>query len=86
VDKLTVIMSSNGTATIKVSHTADTSISITATSSRSSALQVTPGGAQTIDANAVTTFTLKSKGSIGVYSVTFTAGCGSKSVPVTVLL
>jgi hypothetical protein len=79
-------MSANGTATIKVSHTANTSVSFSATSSKPSALQVTPGGAQTIGANSATTFTIKSKGSIGVYSVTFTAGCGSKTVPVTVLL
>lgn len=86
VDKLTVVMSANGTATIKVSHTASTSITITATSSKASALQVTPGGAQPVGANSETTFTLKSKGSIGVYSVTFSTGCGSKTVPVTVLL
>jgi Tfp pilus assembly protein FimT len=86
VDKVTVIMSANGTATIKVSHTASTSVTITASSSKASALQVTPGGAQAVGANSETTFTLKSKGSIGVYSVTFSAGCGSKTVPVTVLL
>lgn len=86
VDKLTVIMSANGTATIKVSHTADTAVMITATSSKPSALQVTPGGEQSVDANGVTTFTLKSKSSLGIYSVTFTAGCGTKTVPVTVLL
>ena len=85
-DKLTVIMGSNGSATIKVSHTADTSIVITATSSKPSALQVTPGGTQTVGANSATTFTLKSKGSLGVYTVTFTAGCGTKTVAVTVLL
>lgn len=86
VDKLTVIMGANGTATIKVSHTADTSVTISATSSRPSALQVTPGGAQSVEANGVTTFTLKSKSSLGIYSVTFTAGCGSRTVPVTVVL
>ena len=85
-DKIAVIMSANGTATIKVSHTADTSVLITGTSSKASALQVTPGAAQTVAAGGVTTFTLKSKGSIGVYTVTFTAGCGSKTVAVTVLL
>ena len=86
VDKLTVIMSSNGTATIKVSHTASTSVMITASSSKASALQVTPGGAQPVGANSETTFTLKSKGSIGTYSVTFSTSCGSKTVPVTVVL
>jgi Tfp pilus assembly protein FimT len=85
-DKIAVIMGSNGSATIKVSHTADTSISITGTSSKPSALQVTPGGTQTVGANSATTFTLKAKGSLGVYTVTFTAGCGTKAVAVTVLL
>ena len=79
-------MGSNGTATIKVSHTADDSVLITATSSKPSALQVTPGGAQPVGPNSATTFTLKSKGSLGVYTVTFSAGCGSKTVAVTVLL
>ena len=86
VDKLAVIMSANGTTTVKISHTADTSVSITGISSKPSALQVTPGGAQTVGPNSVTTFTLKAKGSLGVYSVTFNASCGSKTVPVTVLL
>ena len=85
-DKIAVIMGSNGTATIKVSHTANTSVLITGTSSKPSALQLTPGAAQTVGAGGVTTFTVKSKGSIGVYTVTFSAGCGSKTVPVTVLL
>lgn len=85
-DKITVIMGSNGTATIKVSHTSTTSVTITASSSKASALQVTPGGAQSVGAGGATTFTLKSKGTIGVYSVTFTAGCVTKTVPVTVLL
>jgi Tfp pilus assembly protein FimT len=85
-DKIAVIMSANGSTTIKVSHTANTSVSISSTSSKPSALQVTPGGTQTVGANSATTFTIKSKGSIGVYTVTFTAGCGSKTVAVTVLL
>lgn len=85
-DKIAVIMGSNGTATIKVSHDANTSISIMGISSKPSALQVTPGGAQTVGANSVTTFTVKSKGSLGIYSVTFSSSCGSKAVAVTVLL
>jgi Tfp pilus assembly protein FimT len=85
-DKLAVIMSQDGTTTIKVSHTADTSVMITGISSKPSDLQVTPGTAQSVGAGSNTTFTLKAKKSIGVYSVTFSAGCGSKVVPVTVLL
>nr|ART35664.1 B453 [uncultured bacterium] len=86
VDKIAVIMSSDGTATIKVSHDANTSVSITATSSKASDLQVTPGGAQLVGAGSATTFTLKSKKSTGIYTVTFSGGCGSKTVAVTVLL
>jgi len=76
----------DGTKTIKVSHSSTTSITITGTSSKPSDLQVTPGGAQTVGAGSSTTFTIKSKRTIGVYGVTFTAGCGSKTVPVVVIL
>jgi hypothetical protein len=75
-----------GTATIKVSHDGNSSISITGTSSKPSDIQVTPGGAQSVSAGGLTTFTIKSKKSIGVYSVTFSSGCGSKVVPVVVIL
>lgn len=85
-DQLTVIMNSQGTATIQISHNSTTSISITASSSKPSDLQVTPGGAQSIGAGATTTFTIKSKKSFGTYTVTFSSGCGSKTVPVIVLL
>ena len=85
-DKIAVIMGANTSTTIKVSHTANTSVSITGTSSKPSALQVSPGGTQTVGASSSTTFTLKSKGTLGVYTVTFTAGCGTKTVAVTVLL
>ena len=85
-DRIAVIMGSNGTTTIKISHDASVSLSITATSSKPSALQVTPGGAQPVGAGSTTSFTVKSKGSLGIYSVTFSTSCGSKTVPVTVLL
>jgi prepilin-type N-terminal cleavage/methylation domain-containing protein len=75
-----------GTATIKVSHSSSTSLSITGSSSKPSDLQVTPGGAQSVSAGGSTTFTLKSKKSIGTYSVTFSSSCGSKTVPVLVIL
>lgn len=83
-DQIAVIMSANGTATIKVSHNASVSLTITGTSSKPSALQVS--AAQTVAAGASANFTIKSKGSIGIYSVTFSTSCGSKTVPVTVLL
>ena len=75
-----------GTGTIKVSHSSSTSVSISANSSKASELQVTPSSAQTVAAGGSTTFTLKSKKTIGVYSVTFSAPCGSKTVPVVVVL
>ena len=86
VDKATVVMGKQATATITVSHTSDSSVSITATSSKASELQVTPTSSQTVGAGSSATFTLKSKKSLGTYSVTFSAGCGSKTVPVIVLL
>ena len=85
-DPTTIALSMEGTTTIKVSHDGTGSISITGTSSKPSDLQVTPNSAQTVSAGGVATFTLKSKKSIGVYSVTFSSGCGSKVVPVVVLL
>jgi hypothetical protein len=45
---------------------------------------VTPNN-QSVAAGGFATFTLKSKRSIGIYSVTFSTGCGSKTVPVTIL-
>jgi Tfp pilus assembly protein FimT len=83
-DQSLVTMLLEGTATIKVSHSSTTSVSVSASSSKASDLQVTPGGNQTIGSGSTTTFTLKSKKSAGSYSVTFTAGCGSKTVPVIV--
>jgi Tfp pilus assembly protein FimT len=85
-DKPLIIMSMEASTTIKVSHNATTTISINGTSSKPSDLQVTPGGVQSVGPNSATTFTIKSKKSMGVYSVTFSADCGSKTVPVTVTL
>ena len=73
-----------GTGTIKVSHSSTTSLSISGSSSKPSELQVTPGGTQTVGAGGSTTFTVKSKKSIGTYSVTFSSNCGSTTVPVVV--
>lgn len=75
-----------GTGSIKVSHSSSTSIQISASSSKSSELQVTPASAQTVAAGGSATFTLKSKKLLGTYSVTFSAPCGSKTVPVFVIL
>jgi Tfp pilus assembly protein FimT len=84
-DKALVTLSLSGTTTIRVGHSADTTIAITGTSSKPTDLQVTPGGAQNVAPGARTTFTLKAKKLIGSYSVTFSANCGSKTVPVNVV-
>lgn len=75
----------DGTATIKVGHDGTSSLSITGTSSKPSDLQVTPGGAQTVAAGGTASFTIKSKKTLGIYSVTFSSGCGTKVVPVVVV-
>jgi len=74
----------DGTSTIKVSHDSLTSLSITASSSKASDLQVSPGNAQTVAPGSSVTFTVKSKKSLGTYSVTFSSTCGSTTVPVVV--
>ena len=74
-----------GTTTIKVKHSGSSAINISGSSSKPSELQVT-GGAQSVSAGGFATFTVKSKKSMGVYSITFSAGCGSTTVPVVVIL
>lgn len=85
-DKPLIIMSMQRSTTINVSHDSTTSVSITGSSSKPAELQVSPGGAQTVGAGSAATFTIKSKRTMGVYSVTFTSNCGSKNIPVTVVL
>jgi len=83
-DPVPVIMGTDATTSVKVSHNANTTVSITASSSKPSDLQVTPGGGQTVGGGSYVTFTLKSKKSVGTYTVRFSASCGSKTVPVSV--
>jgi Tfp pilus assembly protein FimT len=85
-DKVTVIMGREATATIKISHTASTTLSVSGTSSKPSDLQVTPAAAQDVAPGAAASFTIKSKKTSGTYSVTFSTSCGSKVVPVVILL
>jgi hypothetical protein len=75
-----------GTKTIKVSHNSSSAVTITATSSKPSDLQVTPGSLTSIGVGSASTFTVKAKSILGVYNITFNAGCGSKTVSVVVLL
>ena len=83
-DLPSLALSLDGTASIKVGHTSTTSLSIAASSSKPSELQVTPGGAQTVANGSTASFTVKSKKSTGTYSVTFSSNCGSKTVVVVV--
>jgi len=84
-DQALVIIHQDGSTAIKISTSSSSSQTITATSSKPSDLQVTPNN-QTVSAGGSATFTLKSKKSIGIFSVTFSTGCGSKTVPVTIIL
>lgn len=85
-DPANLSLSLDSTTTIKVSHNGSSNVSISASSSKPSDLQITPGGNQSVAPGAAATFTLKSKRALGIYSVTFSAGCGSKTVPVIILL
>ena len=83
-DPTTIVMSTESSTTIKVSHTSNSTISISGDASKSSDLQVSPNKSQMVGAGSYTTFTIKSKKSMGVYSVTFSTSCGSKTVPVVI--
>lgn len=85
VDKATVLLSSDGTTTINVSHSAGIALTITGISSKPSDLQVNPGSLSVASGSSAT-FTIKSKKSIGAYSATFSTSCGQKVVPVIVSL
>ena len=83
-DMAKLTLSVQGSATIKVSHSASVSLAITGISSKSSELQVS-GGSQNVAPGGYATFTIKSKKLIGSYNVTFKTSCGEKVVPVTVV-
>ena len=84
-DPLSLILNMERTTTIKVKHSGSSAINISGSSSKPSELQVT-GGVQSVSAGSFATFTVKSKKSMGVYTITFSAGCGSTTVPVLVIL
>ena len=79
-----LVLSKDGTGTIKFSHNAGTSLNISGTSSKSSDLQVTPGSL-TVLGGATGSFTIKAKKTIGTYTVTFSTSCGSKTISVLVV-
>jgi hypothetical protein len=80
--KLTLLKNRSGD--IVASHDAGTTLTINASVSKSSELQVTPSS-QTISGGGSATFTIKSKKSTGIFSVTFSTSCGSMTVPVIVV-
>jgi prepilin-type N-terminal cleavage/methylation domain-containing protein len=79
-----ITLSQDGTTTVQISHNQSTSLTVTATSSRPSDIQVTPGGGQTVPAGGTATFTIKSKKSTGSFTATFAASCGTTVVPIVV--
>ena len=83
-DKVLATIGLDGTTTIKVQHDSSSSLTITATSSKPSEIQVSPSSLS-VAAGSAGSFTIKSKKSIGAYSVIFSTGCGSKTIPITVL-
>ena len=84
VDTTKLIVTLDGSSSIKVKHDAGTSLTITGTSSKPSDLQVSPAS-QLVASGSSASFTVKSKRILGSYSVTFSTICGSKTVPVTVI-
>jgi len=84
VDSAKLILTLDGTATIKVSHDSGTSLTISGSSSKPSDLQVSPNS-QSVASGSSASFTIKSKRALGTYAATFSASCGSKTVPVTVI-
>ena len=84
-DMLTLSLLKDGTATVKVSHDSQATLTVNGSSSKPSDVQVTPAS-QTIAAGGTGTFTVKSKKSLGIYTVTFSTSCGSKTVSVIVAL
>ena len=83
-DIATITLDLLGETTIKVSHDASVSLSVSASSSKPSELQVS-GGTQTVASGGYALYTLKSKKLTGDYTVTFKTSCGEKKVTVSVL-
>ncbi len=79
-----LVLTKDGTGVIKVGHDAGVNLTITGISSKSSDVQVSPG-ALTVASGGVGSFTIKSKKTIGTYSVTFSTVCGTKTVSVLVI-
>ena len=84
VDLPELVLAKNGSATIRLNHNAGATLTINGTSSRPSDLQISPA-AQTVASGSTANFTVKSKKSAGLYTVTFSTSCGSKTVSVLVV-
>lgn len=83
VDLPQLVLLKERTGTITVSHNAGTTLMISGSSSEPSDVQVS--AAQTVASGSSATFTIKSKKTLGTYTVTFSTSCGSKSVTVLVV-
>jgi len=77
-------MKLDDTVSIKVTNNSSSSVSVSGSSSKSSELQVWPNQAQTISAKGSATFQIQAK-KTGLYIVTFTSGCDTKTVAVLIV-
>ena len=84
IDLPELILTKDGSATIKLSHTAGATLTVNGTSSQPSQLQISPGS-QTVASGSSASFTIKAKRTAGLYTATFSTSCGSKTVSVLVI-
>ena len=84
VDLPQLILTKDGSGSIVVKHDAGVTLTIDASSSKPSDLQVSPSS-QTVTGSGSASFSIKSKKSTGTFSATFSTSCGSKSVPVIII-
>lgn len=84
-DRSTVLLLLEGSGTVTISQNSGATLTVTGTSSKPSDLQVSPTS-QSVTSGGSTTFTIKSKKSLGTYSATFSTSCGTKTVSVVVAL
>ena len=83
VDKVLVLLGSNGSTKVKVSHDAGVALTVSGSSSDSSNLQVSPSSL-TVAAGSSGEFTIKAKRSLSTFTATFSTSCGTKAVSVIV--
>ena len=79
-----LVLLKDRTGSISVKHDAGATLIISANSSKASDLQVAPNS-QSVAGGSSANFQIKSKKTLGTYSVTFSTSCGSKTVTVLVV-